>query len=558
MEFGDNGDQPNDISDQAHAEQSNSEFVEQLYHDILGRESDAGGAAWWNKALEHGASREEVMQGFYNSDEYKASHAAEPEDSSWTQPGTPQISQSQSEEPEAKHEEDDQAHHAFGVLPDSVDEVSARENENIWNDDEPRSMTEHFHAAEDFSDDHENQAIEPVHHIEQAQPIVHHSEPLDASIVRSNGMDIHAMPLTDSRAMASLDLQPISVALAEHGDSAFKLQEGSIMINGMNGHGLEMGRVQIPGTVELGTHGDLREIRANRNASVIDAHNERLQTDQQFAADWYHTRALAGVASVTKDFYEFADDILKKNGVDGGMTDPKVANVVGYSEEKGVVVRVGSVFTNQLMNAYQNKYDADNASFMEKYGFMIVLGVMTGAIGSGIAATAAAANSGVLATAVEVLGEKAVAGTISSALNGALTGNFNFESLAISAFTGAVTNGLTDTIVKADIFSADTSALAARVLVNTGADLLQNGDLGHALQAGVSTVAKNYVPIVKDIARETLGEDAVQLIGQAAAVANFVNNPVGAITGELGKWTDKEVHKSLAEQTAADSKKRVG
>ncbi len=481
---------------------SNEDFVRQTYQNILGREADAEGASFWQHALESGHSREQIIAGFKNSEEYQALH--------------PELARHHEHEPAAQ-------------------------------------IPEQSHATSNPS--HVEQAVEVQHaHPVVSQPPVA-EEPSHQPIHQSNGFDMHAMPLTNAKAVASLELKPVADGLAQHGDSAFKLEEGHIMINGMNGHGLEMGRVQIPGTVELGTNTDLKEIRANRNASVINAHNERLQTDEQYAADWYHTRALAGVASVTKDFYEFADGILKRNGVEQGMTDPKMSHLVGYSEEKGVVVRVGSVFTNQLMDAYQNKYDADRASFMDKHGFMVVLSVMTAAVGSGIGGAAAAnGGGGLLAGAVETLGEKAVAGVISSGLNGALTGNLDAKSLAVSAVAGAATNSLSNSIIKTDMFSADTSALVAKSIVNVGADLLKNGDLGHALQAGVSTVANNYVPVVKDVASGLLGDEAAKLIGQAATVVNLVNNPVGTITGEINKAIDKNIHAGIANESTPGAK----
>jgi hypothetical protein len=478
---------------------SDEDFIRETYQNVLGRQADADGAGYWVQALENGHSREEVIAGFKDSEEYQALHPQQPAEQE------PVI-----EKP------------VQSVMQNPVPEQPIVQTI-------PVQLVDH-----------------PIVHTVPAQTIAHPPDASSGPIPRSNGFNIDVMPLTDSRAVASLQLKPLVEGLVVHGDSAFKLQEGQLLINGFNGHGMEMGRVDIPGTVELGTNTDLKEIRANRNAGIVDAHNERLRTDEQYAADWYHTRALAGVAPVTKGFYDFADGILKRNGVDEGMTDPKVAHLVGYSDDKGVVVRVGSVFTNQLMDAYQNKWSADHASFMDKYGSTIVLGVMTAGIGSGLAA-AAAANGGLLAGAVEVIGERAVAGLISSGLNGAITGNLNFESLAIAAVAGAATNGMTNTILRTELFSADTSALVARSLVNAGADLLQNGDLEHALKAGVSTVANNYIPIVQDVAREVLGNDAVKVIGQVATVANFVKNPVGAITGEINKAIDKDIHSSMAE-----------
>ena len=57
---------------------SNEEFIQQAYQSVLGREADAGGADYWTQALENGMSREDIIAGFQNSDEYKALHTPEP------------------------------------------------------------------------------------------------------------------------------------------------------------------------------------------------------------------------------------------------------------------------------------------------------------------------------------------------------------------------------------------------------------------------------------------------------------------------------------------------
>ena len=49
---------------------SDSEFVELLYQNILGRPSDAGGLAHWTGQLGNGTSRESVVLGFSNSPEF--------------------------------------------------------------------------------------------------------------------------------------------------------------------------------------------------------------------------------------------------------------------------------------------------------------------------------------------------------------------------------------------------------------------------------------------------------------------------------------------------------
>lgn len=51
---------------------SNEDFVEILYHTLLGRSSDTDGKATWVKALEKGASKYYILKGFIYSTEFKA------------------------------------------------------------------------------------------------------------------------------------------------------------------------------------------------------------------------------------------------------------------------------------------------------------------------------------------------------------------------------------------------------------------------------------------------------------------------------------------------------
>ncbi len=46
-------------------------FVEMLYHLYMGREADAAGLNAWVTALQQGASREQVVQGFAGSVEFR-------------------------------------------------------------------------------------------------------------------------------------------------------------------------------------------------------------------------------------------------------------------------------------------------------------------------------------------------------------------------------------------------------------------------------------------------------------------------------------------------------
>ena len=50
---------------------SNSQFVQLIYSNVLGRNPDSGGLAHWTGALDSGVSRGDIMVGFSESDEYR-------------------------------------------------------------------------------------------------------------------------------------------------------------------------------------------------------------------------------------------------------------------------------------------------------------------------------------------------------------------------------------------------------------------------------------------------------------------------------------------------------
>lgn len=60
---------------QTAAQTTNRQFVESLYGNLLGRQSDAEGLQFWTSALDRGHSASEIINGFLNSSEYKGSHA---------------------------------------------------------------------------------------------------------------------------------------------------------------------------------------------------------------------------------------------------------------------------------------------------------------------------------------------------------------------------------------------------------------------------------------------------------------------------------------------------
>lgn len=56
-----------------HANLSNSQFVDFIYQNVLGRTADAEGAAWWLEKIETGVtSRGGMLYGVSQSSEYKA------------------------------------------------------------------------------------------------------------------------------------------------------------------------------------------------------------------------------------------------------------------------------------------------------------------------------------------------------------------------------------------------------------------------------------------------------------------------------------------------------
>ena len=55
---------------------TDSQYVDRLYQNVLGREGEAAGKAWWLSQLDSGHSRAEVLQGFSESAENKANTAS--------------------------------------------------------------------------------------------------------------------------------------------------------------------------------------------------------------------------------------------------------------------------------------------------------------------------------------------------------------------------------------------------------------------------------------------------------------------------------------------------
>ncbi|WP_193009581.1 DUF4214 domain-containing protein [Roseomonas sp. FDAARGOS_362] len=54
---------------------TDSQYVDRLYQNVLGREGEAAGKAWWLSQLDSGHSRAEVLQGFSESAENRANTA---------------------------------------------------------------------------------------------------------------------------------------------------------------------------------------------------------------------------------------------------------------------------------------------------------------------------------------------------------------------------------------------------------------------------------------------------------------------------------------------------
>lgn len=55
---------------------SNADFLDHVYHNVLGRTGDAGGTVYWLNELDHGRSRGEVLAGFSESPEHIIQNAA--------------------------------------------------------------------------------------------------------------------------------------------------------------------------------------------------------------------------------------------------------------------------------------------------------------------------------------------------------------------------------------------------------------------------------------------------------------------------------------------------
>ncbi len=62
---------------------SNSQFVDKLYHNVLGRDGEAGGIAYWNGRLDSGVSKVAVLAGFSESAENVTGVSAKVADGIW-------------------------------------------------------------------------------------------------------------------------------------------------------------------------------------------------------------------------------------------------------------------------------------------------------------------------------------------------------------------------------------------------------------------------------------------------------------------------------------------
>ncbi len=51
---------------------TNDHFIAQAYRDLLGREAESSGLAYWNARLDQGGSREQIALGFTRSQEYES------------------------------------------------------------------------------------------------------------------------------------------------------------------------------------------------------------------------------------------------------------------------------------------------------------------------------------------------------------------------------------------------------------------------------------------------------------------------------------------------------
>jgi len=61
----------------------NDVFLDIIYLNVLGRESDQEGRDFWSKAMSDGVNRSDIMQGFSESAEHALKLAAEMGDGMW-------------------------------------------------------------------------------------------------------------------------------------------------------------------------------------------------------------------------------------------------------------------------------------------------------------------------------------------------------------------------------------------------------------------------------------------------------------------------------------------
>ena len=72
--------------------------------------------------------------------------------------------------------------------------------------------------------------------------------------------------------------------------------------------------------------------------------------------------------TITKEFFEFADDILKKHGVQQGIENPTVARMLAYDEDRGLMVKVGTVLTGPMHDAFDRwKYPPEGLIYWVKF-----------------------------------------------------------------------------------------------------------------------------------------------------------------------------------------------
>lgn len=360
--------------------------------------------------------------------------------------------------------------------------------------------------------------------------------------------------LNDPVSIASLGYEPALPAIQKLGDSVFKVEEG---LGAGQSVGFEMEMVSIPGMrhvpradkiavsfdVDIGAAEEHVQLLRDNNVKAWVDHNEKMEDDIQYRTEFNHARAETGFAPITKEFYEFADDILKKNGVEQGIENPNVTRMLAYDEDRGLMVKMGTVLTGPIHDAFDRwKYPPEGPDLLGKVldvAPAIIIGVITAGVGAAIAAevmvastaatsaaaagaaaeTSAMASVGSFATEIGV-SQAGLGNVISAGLQGAINGNFDPTSLVIAAYAPGAQSGLTQGLASATQMSGAVASAISSSVVSAGVQAIRTGEV-----------------------------DLEQMVANAAQGA-ALNSIESGITGQVGQEYQNLVHFGV--QSAAE------